>query len=193
MRPALFARVALHGLSLDLGDLAGALDLWGCMWSSEEREGFETAVVRTLIDKHAPHMRLEAFALCHVLATPRLDQAAGRIAARGDFPAHVVRAVEDATRSLARVVSAAERARGNLRLVEGLVIDAVTGEIDAFGDALLDAVDVRDLVSVARTTIDSRLFSEVERRIARRGKYQRGRAKNLLGFRVPERYGTVAA
>ena len=51
-------------------------------------------------------------------------------------------------------------------------------------DATLDWVDVRDLVAVARTTIDARLFGEIERRIARRGKYQRGRAANLLGFSV---------
>ena len=34
----------------------------------------------------------------------------------------------------------------------------------------LDWVDLRDLVAVARTTMDARLFAEVEERIARRGK-----------------------
>ena len=43
---------------------------------------------------------------------------------------------------------------------------------------------LRGRLAEARTTIDARLFSEIERRIARRGKYQRGRAANVLGFHV---------
>ena len=68
--------------------------------------------------------------------------------------------------------------------VEQLLVRYVANRDDRGADATIDWVDVRDLVAVARTTIDARLFGEIERRIARRGKYQRGRAANLLGFNV---------
>ena len=68
--------------------------------------------------------------------------------------------------------------------VEHLLARAVTGQARPDEDAVLDWIDLRDLVAVARTTLDARLFGEIERRVRRRGKYQRGRAANVLGFRV---------
>ena len=41
------------------------------------------------------------------------------------------------------------------------------------------------LVGPGAWSIDARLFGESERRIARRGKYPRGRAANLLGQAAP--------
>ena len=68
---------------------------------------------------------------------------------------------------------------------------AVSDPSDRAADITLDWVDIRDLVTVAFTTVDARLFAEIERRISARGNYQRGRAANLLGFRT--RPATVAA
>lgn len=45
---------------------------------------------------------------------------------------------------------------------------------------------------MARTTVDARLFSEIERRIAKRGKYQRGRVARLLHFPARAGYGIGA-
>jgi hypothetical protein len=174
---------------LDLAELDGALDLWACMWKTEERESFETAVVRTLIDAHPPRTRLLALGLCHVLGTQRLLAAAARIAERGVFTAYEIRWIEEATLPRYRLHDAAARLRGNVLAVEHLLARAVTGDAGDEEDALLDQVDLRDLVAVARTTLDARLFGEIERRIARRGQYQRGRAANVLGFRVGSRPG----
>ncbi|HZS41935.1 MAG TPA: hypothetical protein VFF06_34130 [Polyangia bacterium] len=168
----------------DLAELDGALDLWACMWRSEEQESFETAVVRTLIDAHPARTRLLALGLCHVIGTQRLLAAAARIAERGVFSAAEIRFIEEATLPRYRLQDAASRLRGNVLAVEHLLARVVTGQAAANEDALLDWIDLRDLVAVARTTLDARLFGEIERRIARRGKYQRGRAANVLGFRV---------
>jgi hypothetical protein len=169
---------------LDVRQLAGALDLWLCMWEPEEQERFETAVVRAMTDANAPSTRLQALALCWVLGTKRLAAAARRLTATGMFPQSELTAMSVAVTPLCSLVDAGRALRGNVQAVEMLLARYVSNEGDREADVSLDWVDVRDLVAVARTTIDGRLFGEIERRIARRGKYQRGRAANLLGFSV---------
>ena len=172
---------------MDVRQLAGALDLWLCMWEPEERERFETAVVRAMTDANPRATRLQALALCHVVATPRLSAAAQRVADGKIFPASDLQAIELIASPLHDLVDAGQRLRGNVLGVEQLLGRYVGDAHDRQADATLDWVDVRDLVAVARTTIDARLFREIERRIGRRGNYQRGRAANLLGFRVRPR------
>jgi hypothetical protein len=174
---------------IDVRQLVGALDLWLCMWEDEERQRFETAVVRAMTDENSPPTRLQALALCWVIATPRLQAAARRLGSLPVFDPDQTRALSVAARPLA----AGCRLRGNVPAVERLLARFVSDGNDAEADAALEWVDVRDLVAVARTTMDARLFGEVERRIARRGKYQRGRAANLLGFSVRARAAADAA
>jgi hypothetical protein len=162
------------------------------MWTTEERDRFETAVVRTLIDRHPTRVRLAAFALCQVIATPRLEAVALRLAERGEFSKASVRAIETAALPLAQALATAEGLRGSLRAVENLLARSVSGLLDADADRVLDAIDVRDLVTVARTTVEPRLYGEVERRLGTRGRYQRARVRNTLDFRVPEAYGSAA-
>ena len=154
------------------------------MWEPEEQERFETAVVRAMTDANPRATRLQALALCWVVGTPRLLSAAQRLADTGIFPSMDVQAIEIAVSPLRALLDAGRRLRGNVLGVELLLARLVSDRGDRQADATLDWVDVRDLVAVARTTIDARLFGEIERRIARRGKYQRGRAANLLGFSV---------
>ena len=88
---------------------------------------------------------------------------------------------------LRALVAVGARLRGNVLATEQLLARYVTNHGDREADATLEWIDVRDLVAVARTTLDARLFAEIERRIERRGKYQRGRAANVLGFSVRTR------
>lgn len=167
---------------IDFPQLDATLDLWRCMWEPEEQEAFETALVRSMTDQHPRPRRLLALAACHVIGTPRLLAAAARIAEAGIFASDEVEWLEKATLSRHNLLRKAQRMHGNVLGVELLLARVVSGPNDVQADALLDFVDVRDLVAVARTTLDARLFGEVERRLLRRGKYQRGRAANLLGF-----------
>ena len=169
---------------IDVRQLGGALDLWLCMWEPEEQERFETAVVRAMTDANPRATRLQALALAYAIGTKRLDTAAQRLADSGVFPMAETVAVQVAVSPLHALVDAGRRLRGNVLGVELMLARYVSSHDDHEADATLDWVDVRDLVAVARTTIDARLFGEIERRIARRGKYQRGRAANLLGFSV---------
>jgi hypothetical protein len=169
---------------IDTQQLASTLDLWLCMWEPDEQERFETAVVRAMTDENPRSTRLQALAVCHVVGTPRLRAAADRVAAAGIFSAAEVQAITVLAQPWRALMSSGLRLRGNLGVVEQLLARHVDAPDDRAVDITLDWVDIRDLVSVARTTVDARLFAEVERRIARRGKYQRGRAANLLGFRV---------
>jgi hypothetical protein len=169
---------------IDVRQLGGALDLWLCMWEPEEQERFETAVVRTMTDANPRKTRVQALALCWTIATQRLLAAGQRFYDSGVFPTEDTDALFVAVSPLRALVEAGRRVRGNVLAVEQLVVRYVGDAADRNADATLDWVDVRDLVAVARTTIDARLFREIERRIARRGKYQRGRAANLLGFSV---------
>jgi hypothetical protein len=175
---------ALDRCVIDTRQLASTLDLWLCMWEPEEKERFETAVVRAMTDENPRATRLQALAACHVLSTPRLRAAADRVAAAGRFSAAEVQALAVLAQPWRALLASGERMRGNLGAIEQLLARHVDAPDDPAVDITLDWVDIRDLVSVARTTVDARLFAEVERRIARRGKYQRGRAANLLGFRV---------
>jgi len=169
---------------IDVRQLGGALDLWLCMWESEEKERYETAVVRAMTDANPRATRVQALALCWTIATPRLIAAAQRLYDSGVFPIEETDALFAAVSPLRALVDAGRRLRGNVLAIERLVARYVGHPADREADATLDWVDVRDLVAVARTTIDARLFGEIERRIGRRGKYQRGRAANLLGFSV---------
>jgi hypothetical protein len=169
---------------IDLRQLAGALDLWLCMWEPEEQERYETAVIRSMTDANPRPTRLHALALCWVVATPRLLSAAQRVADAGTFREGDVAALEITVSPLRALLEAGRRLRGNVLATELMLARYVSNREDREADATLDWLDVRDLVAVARTTIDARLFGEIERRIARRGKYQRGRAANLLGFSV---------
>ncbi len=115
-------------------------------------------------------------------APARRRAAPGR--GRHVFSQAEAQAVEIASTPLRALVDAGRRVRGNVLSVEQLLARYVSNRHDRHADVTLDWVDVRDLVAVARTIIDARLFGEIERRIGRRGKYQRGRAANLLGFSV---------
>lgn len=154
------------------------------MWEPEEQERYKTAVVRAMTDANPRATRLQALSLCSVIGTPRLAAAAQRLADSGVFPTDEIDSIAVTAAPLRALVDAGRRLRGNVLRVELLVARFVSNHEDREADATLDWVDVRDLVAVARTTIDARLFVEIERRIARRGKYQRGRAANLLGFSV---------
>jgi len=154
------------------------------MWEPEEQERFETAVVRTMTDANPRNTRKHALALCWVLGTPRLASAARRLVAGNVFTHDELAAIGVAVTPLCALLDAGRALHGNVLGVETLLSRYVSNVKDREADAALDWVDVRDLVAVARTTIDARLFGEIERRIARRGKYQRGRAANLLGFSV---------
>ena len=169
---------------IDVRQLGGALDLWLCMWEPEEQERYETAVVRAMTDANPAATRLQALALCWVIGTPRLLAAAQRLADAGVFPMHETDAFAVAASPLRALGDAGQRLRGNVLAVELLLARYVSNADDREADATLDWVDVRDLVAVTRTTIVARLFGEIERRIGLRGKYQRGRAANLLGFSV---------
>jgi hypothetical protein len=176
--------VATGGPVLDVRHLAGALDLWLCMWGPDEQQSYETAVVRALTDANPHATRLAALALAHVIATPRLLTAARRLRDAQIFPEAELLTVHSVSQPLQELLQASCRLRGNVSEVERLLARFLADRSDRRVDALLDWVDVRDLVAVARTTIDARLFGEIERRIARRGKYSQGRAANLLGFQV---------
>ncbi len=169
---------------IDVRKLAGALDLWLCMWEPEEQERFETAVVRAMTDANPHATRLQALSLCRIVGTPRLVAAAQRLADAGVLPEMDAQAIEIAASPFRALLDAGRRLRGNVLGIELLLARYLANHDDRQADATLDWVDVRDLVAVARTTVDPRLFGEIERRIAGRGKYQRGRAANLLGFSV---------
>ena len=154
------------------------------MWEPDEQERYETAVVRAMTDANPRATRLGALALCSVIGTPRLAAAAQRLADSGVFPRKEIDTIAVVASPLRALVDAGRRLRGNVLAVEMLLARYVSNAEDGEADVTLDWVDVRDLVAVARTTIDARLFAEIERRIARRGRYQRGRAANLLGFSV---------
>ncbi len=176
-------------MNRELRELDAALDLWACMWQPEEKERYETAVVRTLIDHHAPRTRRLALALCHAIPSARLHEAAARVVGRGEISRAELRWIEDVARERFRLLDTASRLQGNLRGVEWLLKRAVTG--DTADDALLDVIDVRDLVAVARTTLDAKLFGEIEKRVARRGRYQRARAARLLEFKTEKKSGEL--
>jgi hypothetical protein len=167
---------------IDLDELEGTLDLWLCMWEPEEQECFETALIRSMTDEHPKKIRALSFAACNVIATPRLLSAAGSIAERNVFSPDELSRIEFDTLAMYKLHQAGLRLRGNLQAAEHLLRKVVTRQATLEESALLVWVDVRDLVAIARTTIDGRIFAEVERQVARRGRYQRGRAANLLGF-----------
>jgi hypothetical protein len=169
---------------MELGEVLAALDLWGAMWTAEERTAFETAVVRAMTDQHARRTRLSALATARVIDTPRLRQAANRAAQR--FTVEERAALEREVAPIRRRYVEAQAVRGNQHVLEWLLAQAVSGvsEGEADADALLDWVDVRDLVATAFATADLRIYREIEHRVARRGPHQRAKVAARLGFRV---------
>lgn len=168
---------------IDFDHLERALDLWQCMWTPEEQAGYETALLRAMTEAHPRAIQLHALAACHVIGTPRLFDAAVRAAESDAFGRAEIDAIERETLGLYNLMQAAARLRGKHLTVEHLLARVVTGP-DPESDALLDRVDARDLIAVARVTPSMRIYREVERRIARRGRYQRGRVANLLGWKT---------
>lgn len=158
------------------------------MWEPDEQERFETAVVRALTDQNPHATRLQALALARAIATPRLQAAFDRVSEASLFGADDMWSLEAASQPLKDLLAAGCRLRGNVVEVERLLSRFVTTPSDKAADEALDWVDVRDLVACARTTLDARLFAEIDRRIARRGKYQRGRAANVLGWKVRQQH-----
>lgn len=161
-----------------LETLDATLDLWACMWTQEEQWAFETALVRAMTDTHARPIRLGALAAASAISSSRLRVAVKQVFARGPFSPDELDAVERAAGPRRVRLRAGERLRGNRVAVELLLARAAEGP-DPAASVLLDAIDLRDLVEVARSTKDQRLFSEVARTLARRGKYQRRRAAAL--------------
>lgn len=168
----------------DASRLAGTLDLWGCMWTPEERESFETALVRAMTDEQPHQTRLDAWAACSLLATDRLAAAATWIAGQGIFSGDELRAVEEAIAPIARARVAAASLHRALAAIELLLRQQVEGTIGGADAAALAHVDLRDLVDVALTTPDAQVYAQAERAVAARGRYQRARAANVLGFKV---------
>lgn len=149
------------------------------MWEPEEQERFETAVVRAMTDQNERSIRRHALALCHVVATPRLLAAAHHLAEAKVFPAVEIQAIEVIAQPLRALVESGERLRGNLLGLEQLLARFVVNSQDHEADVTLDWVDVRDLWALAQATQEPQLRGELERRLARRGKYQRGRLAYL--------------
>jgi hypothetical protein len=168
----------------DVQRLAGTLDLWGCVWTPEEQVSFETALVRAMTDEQPHATRLDAWAACSLIATDRLAAAATWLAGQGVFDGDELRAVEDAIAPLRRAMTAAEHLRRALTVVEALLRREAEGTISPADHAALAFVDLRDLVDVALTTPDARVYAAAEEAVARRGRYQRARAANVLGFKV---------
>src|SRR5947209_8491850 len=98
---------------IDVRQLAGALDLWLCMWEPEEQERYETAVVRAMTDANPRGTRQQALALCWVIGTPRLIAAAQRVADARIFPEMDVEAIAVAVSPLRDLLDAGRRLRGN--------------------------------------------------------------------------------
>src|SRR5687767_9162998 len=98
----------------DLRRIASTLDLWGCMWLAEERQSFETALVRALTDEQPYPVRLDAWVACSVLGCERLTAAANCLAARGTFISSDLRAAERAAVPVRRAFARAEVISRNL-------------------------------------------------------------------------------
>src|SRR5437868_2617226 len=112
------------------------------MWEPDEQERYETAVVRAMTDEQPPATRVQALALCFVVGTPRLLQAAERVASGGRFPELEVRALDVAAQPWRELVDAGQRLRGDVPNVERLLVRAVTNRDDFAADVTLDWVDV---------------------------------------------------
>src|SRR3954468_9550913 len=130
------------------------------MWEPEEQERYETAVIRSMTDANAPATRMHALALCWVVATPRLLSAAQRVTDAGIFPDGEVTELATIVWPLRALVAVGARLRGNVQATEQLLARYVSNPGDREADATLEWIDVRDLVAVARTTLDARLFAE---------------------------------
>jgi hypothetical protein len=164
-------------------ELLRTLDLWGCMWDEDERDRFETAVVRSLTDENPTSVRRVAYAACHALGTPRLSRAAAHVVYAQRLDPDELAELELSAQPYRRALVRAAGFRGDLAGVEALLSAHTRDPADVERDRLLDFIDARDLVDVARTTTSAVIFREVDRRLRARGPYQRGRVSNLLGWR----------
>lgn len=154
------------------------------MWTSEERESFETSLVRALTNEQPYTLRLDAWAACSLIATDRLAAAATWVAGQGVFDGEDLHAVEQAIAPLRRAMEAARAMHRALAGVELLLRREADRTIGAEDRAALAFVDLRDLVDVALTTPDARAYAAAEAAVGSRGRYQRARAANVLGFKV---------
>jgi hypothetical protein len=154
------------------------------MWNPEERVSFETALVRAMTDEQPHKTRLDAWAACSLIATDRLAAAATWVAGQGVFSGDELRSVEDAIAPVRRAMVAAGLLHRALTVVEALLRRAAEGTISLPDRAALGYVDLRDLVDVALTTPDARVYAAAEAAVLARGRYQRARAANVLGFKV---------
>jgi hypothetical protein len=167
---------------IDFEHLDASLDLWLSMWGPNERKAFEAALERSLGSEHPQRLRLTALAACHIIATRRLLEVAVDAYCSGTFTNTEIEWVETSTLARHNLLRAARHLRGNLYEVEVLLQRILVNRQDGYADVMLDWLDVRDLVAVARTATDPRLAAEAERRVGRRGKYQLGRVTKVLGF-----------
>jgi hypothetical protein len=163
-------------------ELAGTIDLWGCMWEEEERERFETAVVLSMTAIHPLRGRTLGFATALLIGTPRLLAAAEHFAKTRLLSNEEIAWIRRRIAPLAQLCISAKRLRGDMEALEALVMRHVVDPTCAELDELLDLVDVRDLVALAQTTADRRLKAEAKRRIGQRGRYQRARVESVLRF-----------
>jgi hypothetical protein len=169
---------------IDLEKLESTLDLWASLWSPRERDAVEGALSRVLAGDGRHETRLAALAACHVIATPRLLEAAARAVELDRFTAAEADAVERETLPLYRLVEHAARIRGAQEVVALLAARFLDEPRNPIAGPLLDRVDVRDLFVVAQASDDPRVRAEAERRIARRGPHQRARLARSLGVEV---------
>lgn len=157
----------------NLPELDGILDLWGATWDPAERRVLEAGLVRTIADEGQPlAVRRAALTACHVLATELLMQAIGDAYRDRHFSAEELLDIEREAQPLRHLLHEAESLRGNLTAVEALCRPAASSVPSL--DALLDLVDVRDLIALAHRPIaDAATRRELTRRLLKRGPRQR--------------------
>src|SRR5262249_7297977 len=126
-----------------------------------------------------------------VLKRSRLLTGIIRLVEQQIFSAEEILLFEQIVSPLRQLREAGAELRGNLEAVEELLGSVVENPADRRADALLDWVDIRDLVTVARATTEAPIYREIERRIQRRGPHQRAQAARPVGVSVP--FATSAA
>jgi hypothetical protein len=165
---------------LNLPDLDGILDLWGAAWEPGELNTLEQAIIRPLGDEtRRRSVRLNSLSACHVLDTPRLKQALTDAWGSGAFSLEELLDHQREALPLRQLVHEAEQLRGNLAALEALCRPA-SANVPSL-DALLDLVDVRDLVALLqRHLADEEIRGEATRRLLKRGPRQRQRVRETF-------------
>ena len=164
----------------NLPELDGILDLWGATWEPADRRVLEDSLIRAIADEAQPlAIRRAALSACHVLATERLVQTIGDTYRDRHFSAEELLDIERDAVPLRHLLHEAQLLRGNLGAVEALCRPEAACVPSL--DALLDLVDVRDLIALARSSIrDAATRRELTRRLLKRGKHQRARAREAF-------------